>query len=193
MATASSAHGPEAPPHPGDTTGDLRDADADRAHSAGVRGAWIRRAAIATLVVFVGGGLLGWFGDRPGTVARAGAEYAVRLRYSEVSRGGLPARWEFDIERRDGSPIPATVSVETSADYLAHFDRNAIDPEPDATWVTADGVVRWEFEAAGEPSLRVMLDLRSQPDARWDTQATTTVRVGEAVIAELAYTTRFMP
>lgn len=195
VATASSDRGPDEPAAPADssTTQDLLDADTDRQHAVGVRGAWARRAAIAALAAFVAAGLLGVFGDRDGTAQVGHAEYDVRLRYSEVSRGGLPAHWILEVDRRDGQPIEGTVEVETSADYLAHFDRNYVDPEPDATWHTADGNVRWEFEPDGEASLRVMLDIRSQPNSRWDADATTTVNVAGNVIAEFDYTTRFMP
>lgn len=147
---------------------------------------------MAVLGAFVVAGLTGALGDRSATLHTSHARFDVDLEHAAVTRGGLPTSWRLHVTTVDGAPIGGVVSVETTAEYLTTFDRNAITPEPDAGWQT-DTTTTWDFDAASEPELTVILDIRTQPDARWRRAAMTTVRVAGVEVARFDYATWVLP
>jgi hypothetical protein len=155
-------------------------------------GRWGRRLTVSVLLAFVAAGLTGWLGERSATLHAQHPRLRVELEHPAITRGGLPAAWRLDVATADGTAIGGVLSIETTTRYLTVFDRNDIAPEPDATWQT-DTTTTWEFDAASESSLRVALDVRTQPNARWRRTATTVVRVDEVEVARFDYDTLVLP
>ena len=157
------------------------------------RGRIVRRIAVTGTLAFVVLGLLGVFGYRQDHQRATAAGYEVDLGHPSVTRGGLPASWTLTVRRTDGGPLDGTIAVTTTASYFGSFDHNVLDPPPDRTWQD-DETLQWEFDADGDAdSLSVSIDLRTQPNARWRHDATTTVEVDGVRIAELDYRTWVMP
>jgi hypothetical protein len=157
------------------------------------RGQMARRITLTLILVFVVLGLVGAFGYRQGHQRAAAAGYEVDLGHPAVTRGGLPASWTLTVRRTDGGPLDGTIAVTTTAAYFGSFDHNVLDPEPDRTWQD-DETLQWEFDADGDAdSLSVSIDLRTQPNARWPQDATTTVEVDGERVAALDYRTWILP
>lgn len=143
------------------------------------------------MVLFVAAGLFGVFGIRQATHTVMADGMRIDLSYPSVTRGGLPSRWVLEMSTTDGEPLPSVIEVGTTATYFQLFDHNNLSPEPDAIW--QDDQLTWTFHPAGESRLRVELDVRTQPNARWRYAATTTVSAGSDVIADLHYSTLAVP
>ena len=166
--------------------------DRERELAREVSGRWGRRAAITALVAFVAVGLLGGLGYRERTARGGNGAVEAVLVYPAVTRGGLPASWSLTIRSRDDDPIGGEVMVATSDDYFGTFDHNDLVPAPDRAWQTADAT-RWEYDVDGDAELRITLDVRTQPDARWPRRATTVVEIDGAVVASFHYRTWVLP
>lgn len=159
--------------------------------AAARRGRVVRRGVAALLAVFVLIGASGWLGYRQTSVVQAGEDFDVELSYPQVTRGGLPSSWTLTVVRRDGAPL-GDVAVSTSQQYFDLFDRNGLDPEPDAVSQT-DRDLTWVYRTVDTPSLTVSLDVRTQPDARWRYAASTAITVDGVTIAEFDYRTTVVP
>lgn len=156
------------------------------------RGRLIRRIAIAAMVVFLGAGMYGVFGIRQGRQTAVAAGLRFGISYPAVTRGGLPVRWELDIEIDDARSLPDEIEIRTTADYFDIFDHNALTPEPDVTW--QGQLTSWTYRPdAGDSRLRVQLDVRAQPNARWRHAATTDVVIDGDIVASFDYSTFVMP
>lgn len=144
------------------------------------------------MVLFLVAGLFGVFGIRDAhQVARhEGLRFAIS--YPAVTRGGLPARWLLDIRTDDGSSLPASIEIRTTAEYFDIFDHNDLTPEPDATWQS--DMLSWTYRPeSGDSSLRIELDIRTQPNARWRHAANTDVVVDDVTIVSFEYATFVVP
>lgn len=174
-----------------ETIGDL-DASRERSERLARRGRSARRVAVVTLLVFVGLGLSGRLGYRQSSIERGSDRIDAELSYPSVTRGGLPTHWSLAITAGDGAPIGGTVRIETTAAYFDGLDHNDLVPAPDRAWQTPEAVV-WEFDAADESALMVTLDVRTQPDHRWRSSATTVVFSDDVEIASFDYRTWTLP
>lgn len=160
--------------------------------SSARRGRLVRRLAIGAMVVFVGAGLYGVFGIRQGHQTATAAGLRFGISYPSVTRGGLPVRWELDIGTEDSSSLPDEIEIRTTADYFDIFDHNDLTPEPDATW--QGQLTSWTYRPdPGDDRLRIRLDVRAQPNARWRHAASTDIVIGGDVVASFDYTTFVVP
>lgn len=160
-------------------------------HAAARRSRLFRRIAIVVLVVFVGLGLSGLLGYREATTDASGDGYELHVEYPQITRGGLPTRWAATITRSDGGPLPAVTLRMTTA-HLELFDHNGVQPTPSDTWQTPEWTT-WDFDAAGETALNVILDMRTQPNVRWRHPARVELLVEDRTVAAVDYHTTVLP
>lgn len=166
--------------------------DADDALARDVRGRWGRRVAVAALAAFALVGLLGGVGYRERTVRARTGDTEVVLVHPSVTRSGLPSSWSLTIHSVSGGPLGHEIAVETTDEYFGVFDHNDLVPAPDRAWQTSTST-RWEYDVTDEDELRITLDVRTQPDARWRRRAATTVWIDGVVVAQFDYRTLVFP
>ncbi len=135
--------------------------------------------AVVFLVVFgiVVAALVGFAGLRTREVSATSDRFEVRVTYAQATRPGISTPFEIDVDSTDGTPLPERLEVRVSSDYLAMFDENGLDPEPESS--TSDGTDEtWRFEVdPGASRLHIDMDARLQPNIHSGT--TGTVRVAE--------------
>lgn len=158
---------------------------------AGRRGRLLRRLVIGAFAVFLLLGLCGVWGTRQAHRTVSADGYEVRLSYPRVTRGGLAVSWSIEVRRLDGQSLPA-VELSTTGAYFDTFDHNDLSPTPDRLSQT-DVLRTWEYDPSDDDVLHVDLDVRTQPNARWFHDATTTVVVDGVTVATLDYRTFAMP
>jgi hypothetical protein len=126
---------------------------------------------MALLAVVVLAGLLGFLGVRSRTVTRTSQDGTVEMqvRYAAVARAGLAVPFTITVKRQGG--FDGEVRVAVSSHYLELFDRNAIDPQPNAATATDEDVV-WQFTAPPGDELQVSLDLQVQAGQHWSRSGT---------------------
>ena len=116
----------------------------------------------------------------------------VWLERPAVTRGGLPTHWALPIRSTDGLELGRQMTIQTLRECFDLLDHNDLVPAPDRVWQT-ETLVGWEFALEGADEATVTLDVRTQPDARWLHDATTTVRIDGAVAATFEYRTMVLP
>jgi len=120
----------------------------------------IRRVFVATLVVFLGLGMLNVYGVRTRERSATGGGYELTVRYAGVSRPGLATPWSVDVRRPGGFPDGITLAVTSS--YFDGFDENGLDPSP--VEETNDGERSiWRFGPSSGDTLSVSFDARIEP------------------------------
>jgi hypothetical protein len=156
--------------------------DYDRRHQR--RAMWIRRIFSVALVALVVVALFGVFGQRNRTTTAEGGGYELEVLYPQITRSGLSSPFEVTVRRADDGPLPETLSIGTTVDYLRLFDDQAIEPEA-AEMRANDDEVQWQLLPEGDShEFTVFLDARIDPGIQWGTEGTTTLYVdGEAVVS----------
>jgi hypothetical protein len=139
--------------------------------------------------VFLAAGLSGYLGPKTATVTARGSGYTVVLTYPEITRPGLPVRWEYSITHTGGFAGP--VSLATTFDYLHLFDLTNIEPEPSATTVSGDDVV-YRFAPPEGDVLRISMDATAETGFHEVPSTTTRVVVGPTVVT-VRFSTRVVP
>ena len=119
----------------------------------GRRGRSGRRLVVGCLAAFLFLGVLGIWGTRQNHRSVRAAGYEVQLSHPGVTRGGLPSSWAIDIQRLDGSSLPA-VEISTTTAYFDIFDHNELVPTPDSD-------TRQVMFAPGNTFLRTTIDCTS--------------------------------
>ncbi len=151
----------------------------------------LRAVAYALVFGVVALGLLGFAGLRTREVTGSGEGLDVTVGYAQITRPGLSTPFQIGIDSTRG-PLPAEIEVEVPTAYLAMFDENGIDPEPDS--IASDGVTEtWTFRTDGETALHIDFDARLQPNVH--SGQTGTVRVsGQGVTpVEVEFRTWVLP
>lgn len=134
---------------------------------------------MVALALFVLAGLLNLFGVRATTTSGADGPLRVQVEHPQVARPGLAAPFAVTIHR-DGD-FDGPVEVLVSSDYLAHFDENGLDPEPDSS--TNDGqMVTWTWDEVPGDTLVVDLDARIEPGVHWRFEGAVEVRAAEELV-----------
>lgn len=151
--------------------------------------------AVVFLVVFgvVIAALVGVAGLRTRQVTSTSDALEVSVTYAQTTRSGISTPFEIDVSAPDGAPLPEVLEVRVSTAYLAMFDENGLDPEPETS--ASDGTEEtWRFELEpGTTRLHVDLDARLQPNIH--SGETGTVRVSEpgATPVEAEFRTWVLP
>jgi hypothetical protein len=141
-------------------------ADLEPDPDAGGRAIWVRRAFLSLLAIIVVAGVFEFFGVRSRTVTARSADGSAELsvRYAEVARAGLDVPFEVTVHREGG--FDGDVVLSLSNDYLALFDRNAMDPEPSAATSTHDATI-WTFDAPPGDTFTLSFDMQVQSSRHW--------------------------
>jgi len=106
------------------------------------------------------------------TASGGGSELSVT--YAAISRPDLSTPWTVRVRRAGGFDGP--VIIGTTGRYFDLFDKNALDPDPDAA-TTSEDLIVWEFAPPDGEELTVTLDARLEPASHWRRSATTSVLV----------------
>jgi hypothetical protein len=107
------------------------------------------------LWVFAVAAAVGVFGVRSAGVSTAAAGLRAEARFPRVSRPGEPANWSVQVDKQGG--FRGDLQVTTNDSYLALFDQNNVDPQPDETDI-AGGRVTWTFHQPSGDTFEVQLD-----------------------------------
>jgi hypothetical protein len=154
---------------------------------------WVRWVFTGALALFLLLAALGLFGVRTATRSASGGGYDLEVRYAAVTRPGLATPFEIEIGFGGGVPPSGTVRVAVSSPYLAMFDENSLDPDPEAATRTEDATI-WELEAprTGEP-LVISLDARLEPAVQWGRDGYVQVLDDDTPVVEVRFETWVMP
>jgi len=141
-------------------------ADVSTDPSTWKRSIWWRRLFLALLALVVLAGLAGFFGVRSRTVSAHSASNGVTLHvtYAQSARAGLDVPLQIEVHRKGGFDHDVILLV--SSDYLALFNRNSIDPQPDSETSTAHNT-RWEYSAPPTDTFVVTVDMEVQQGRHW--------------------------
>ena len=143
------------------------------------RGRLARRGALGLLTVFVLLGLSGVLGVRTDTTAAASGPLHVELHHAVVARHALAVPYRLTIQRDQGFDGPIEVRISTS--YLASFDENGTQPQPDRASTDGTDTI-WEFEPPDGDVLTVWLDTRIEPSVQWRRKGSTTVVTSDETV-----------
>lgn len=149
-----------------------------------------RRAIIAVLALFLVVGLSGFLGPRTATRTVSRSGYTVVATYPEVTRPGLPIRWEYSITHPGGFDGPITLAI--TFDYLHLFDLTNIEPEAADATASGDDVV-YRFAPPSGDVLRVSMDAAAESGFHEVPETTTRVIVAGAVVATVRFSTKVVP
>jgi hypothetical protein len=149
-----------------------------------------RRIVIGIAVLFVAVMLTGTLGPRTSTVSASGGGYTLTVTYPEVTRPGLPVRWEIRVTHPGG--FPARITVATTFVYLRHFDISSIQPEPASATADASDLVYGFDPPAGEV-FQVAIDAATQVSEQEWPPATTTLVVDGTPAVSVTYSTKVVP
>jgi hypothetical protein len=150
-----------------------------------------RRALIAFSATVLLAALLGLLGVREAEATASASGYELTVRHASVSRPGLATPFDVTVGRNEA--LPEEIVLEVSANYLAAFDENGLDPQPTRSF--SDGErERWLFEVpAGEHRLTVSFDARLEPSVQWTRTATVRLLVEGEEVTVVELRTWVMP
>lgn len=174
-------------------------ADVARDPRVGMASLGRRRALYATttlaLVVIIGLAFLDGIGATsvygPKTRVVTTTANGVRLDvdYPAVTRPGLASVFRIEIQRDAGFDAPVVVGV--SSGFLAMWDTNALRPAPVAESVRGAWTV-WEFDAPTDGSIEIVFDGRIEPAVQSGGPGAVALFDGDAIVAEVQFSTRVM-
>lgn len=170
-----------------------RTADVSTDPSTWERSIWWRRLFLALLALVVIAGLAGVFGVRSRTVSAHSASSGVTLEvtYAQSARAGLDVPFQIKVHRDGGFDDHVILLV--SSDYLALFNRNSIDPQPDSETSTAHNT-RWEYDAPPTDTFVVTVDMEVQQGRHWGRSGAVAVLDPEGhTLARTSFTTWLAP
>src|SRR5689334_5132223 len=168
-------------------------ADVSTDPSTWKRSIWWRRLFLGLLAVVVLCGLLGVFGVRSRTVSAQSASSGVTLdvTYAQSARAGLDVPFQIKVHRNGGFDDDVVLLV--SSDYLALFNRNSIDPQPDSETSTAHNT-RWEYDTPPTDTFVVTVDMEVQQGRHWGRSGTVAVQDPDGhTLARTSFTTWLAP
>jgi len=157
----------------------------------GERRSWvIRSVTLCVIALFVLAGLTGLLGVKADSVsARSPNGLSARVTYPRRARPALAIPFKITITKPGGFDGPIDVATTTS--YLAAFDENGLNPDPDSATTDAS-TTTWTFEPPEGDTLVVWLDTRIEPGVQWRRRGTTTVTSGSEKV-RLDYTSWILP
>jgi hypothetical protein len=168
-------------------------ADVSTDPSTWAHGLWFRRLFLALLAIVVLAGLVGVFGVRSREVSAQSPSGGVTLAvtYAQSARAGLDVPFEIEVHRDGGFDDDVVLLV--SSDYLDLFNRNSIDPQPDAETSTAHNT-RWEYDAPPTDTFVVTVDMEVQQGRHWGRSGNVAVLdTQDNVLAHTSFTTWLAP
>jgi hypothetical protein len=138
-----------------------------------------RRASLGILTLFVALGLFGFLGVRSSTASATSGPLRVSLDHAVIARPALAVPYRLTITRDGGFDQQIRVTIDS--DYLASFDANGSEPEPESSSTDGEHTI-WEFEPPDGTVFTVWLDTRIEPAVQWRVDGSTTVTHGEETV-----------
>ena len=154
---------------------------------------WWRRVFLGLLAIIVVAGLLGFFGVRSRTVGARSQSGRVTLdvTYAQAARAGLDVPFEIKVHRDGG--FDGDVVLVVSSDYLALFNQNSIDPQPDSETSTSHNV-RWRYDQPPKDTFVVTVDMAVQQGRHFGRSGRVAVLDGTGhTLAHTSFTTWLAP
>lgn len=148
----------------------------EEAEDASRQSQLLRNALLVGLVLFVGAGLINVFGVRATTATTTVGDLEVEVVHPAVARPGLSAPLTVTLRRSGGFPGPVEVAM--SNDYLARFDENGLDPQPDSA-TTSEEMLRWTWDEVDGDTFIVDFDARIEPGVHWKFDGRVEASVGD--------------
>lgn len=140
----------------------------------------LRALILAGFTIFVLAGLLGVFGIREGREEATVGPLTLAVTHPTRARGGLAVPFEIEVRREGGFEDPVTVTIPTG--YLALFDENGIEPDPDSATVDDRNSIQ-TFEPPDGDTLVIRFDVRVEPAVQRGRGATITATSGDDQVA----------
>ena len=157
--------------------------------AASRRSVWWRRGVITVLSLFVVAALTQQLGVRTDVVRATSGDLAVSVRYADRARGALAVPFTIAIQHAGGFQAP--IEVRTDQRYLAIFDDNGFEPDPESVTTEAGDVI-WTFDPPPGDTLTIVLDARIEPGIFGRQHGVTSV-AAEGTSVTLGYTTWVAP
>ena len=150
-----------------------------------------RRTGISLLVLFVGAGLLNFFGSHSAITSSGHDGVTLTVAYPNRTRPALPIRWSAEVTSDGGWSGPVHIAVNQS--YFKDFDFNNFSPPPDSTENRGDLVI-FTFARPSTDTLKVLFDGRTQPGRFGIADAQTKILDDDgSSLVEVDYTTEVFP
>lgn len=153
----------------------------------------LRLVAATVMLSAVAAAAVGLLGVRSRIASGEAGGVVATVEYAHVARPGLAAPFSVTVESRDGTPLPPSLEVAVTLDYLELFDENGLDPQP-ASEHTDDGDLVWSFEVPpGVREFSVSFDGRIEPAVQWKRTGRVAVTAGDRQVADVDITTWVTP
>lgn len=153
----------------------------------------LRTVAYVVVGLIVGASALGLLGVRTTTAGDSAGGYSVDVYHASITRAGLATPFSVTVRADDGAALPPEVTLRLDTDYLAMFDQNAVEPQPDRS-LADESSVRWVFEdLQGRSELAVFLDARLEPAVQWGQDATVALEIDGEEVVTVDLSTWVMP
>ena len=152
--------------------------------------AWLRRAFLLALLLFVLAGLLGLLGVRTTTARSSEAGWSLSVEHAAVARAGLDVPWQVTVTHPGGFGKELTLAV--TGDYFDIFESQGFDPEPSDE--TRDAQTLYlTFPAPPGETFVLAFDAYIQPSAQAGREGTVAVMVDGDRVAATDFRTRLLP
>jgi hypothetical protein len=153
----------------------------------------LRATAVGVMTLIVASAALGLLGVRTTTSTATGEGLVLTVEHAATARPGLAAPFAIEVASSDGAPLPSTLDLVLTSDYLAAYDQNGLDPQPATSSSDGDHSI-WTFETTpGADRFRVELDARLEPSVQWRRDGTVALVVDERVVARVPIRTWALP
>lgn len=147
-------------------------------------------AAVVGLVLATG---LGFLGVRTAESSVSGHGYEMTVTHAAMTRPGLATPFSLEVQTTNGAPLPEEVTIRISAEYLAIFDDNGMEPLPSESFNT-DEWTWWTFTVPdGRQRLTIDLDARLEPAVQSGRTAEAALQLGDDRVLSVEFTTGVSP
>src|SRR5437867_10085512 len=137
----------------------------------------LRRITVGFLCLILLAGALGFLGPRTAVATASGGGYTLSVTYPQVTRPGLPIRWEYTVTHAGGFSEP--VRIATTFDAVHLFDISNIEPNARQATSTSDEVI-YVFDPPAGDTFRVSFDANTEPNLHEVPAVTTSVLVNRS-------------
>ncbi|MFE7421751.1 hypothetical protein [Rhodococcus sp. NPDC057529] len=151
---------------------------------------WLRRGAVALLVVVVALGAVGLLGVRSGTAHATGDGYELTLTYPQIARAGLDVPWDLTVRKPGGFTGPVVIVVDS--DYFEMFETQGWTPEPSAETSDASRTYMSVDPPPGD-TLTLGFDAYIQPSSQLGHAGSVSVSEKGVDVVTLEFTTWLVP
>jgi hypothetical protein len=153
----------------------------------------LRFTTIGLVTLLVLAGAMGLLGVRTANASATSNGLQLTVSYAAITRPGLATPFSIAVRTTDGAPLPGTITIKVSSDYLAIFDDNGMEPQPTESYNT-EAWTLWTFAVPeGEDTLTMDLDARLEPAVQWERSGEAGLEVDGQEVVSVGFTTRVAP